>query len=251
MLGLTQCPPFPSLPLHSLPQVDAFYNFWYSFKSWREFPHPDEEDIEQVRQRSLPPALPCRRAALLLVAPASPRLLALLLLSCGRCFCLLQLLWRQPAIFCWLHCRRPTHPFTHAPLTTRSPAHPPCRRSLGTTGAGLSASTTSCGRRARRMSSGASESSWSRRSGRTRGGCGLHHCTALCCRLAVLPTESSPRWLCRWCSPGIACCWCPKACSQCLGPAKEIFSFLAPTDFALHVSLPALQRDAAQGGGAA
>ena len=71
MLGLTQCPPFPSLPLHSLPQVDAFYNFWYSFKSWREFPHPDEEDIEQVRQRSLPPALPSRRAALLLVAPAT------------------------------------------------------------------------------------------------------------------------------------------------------------------------------------
>ena len=30
------------------PQVDAFYNFWYAFKSWREFPHPDEEDIEQV-----------------------------------------------------------------------------------------------------------------------------------------------------------------------------------------------------------
>jgi DnaJ family protein C protein 2 len=28
--------------------VDAFYNFWFSFKSWREFPHPDEEDIEQV-----------------------------------------------------------------------------------------------------------------------------------------------------------------------------------------------------------
>lgn len=28
--------------------MDAFYNFWFSFKSWREFPHPDEEDIEQV-----------------------------------------------------------------------------------------------------------------------------------------------------------------------------------------------------------
>ena len=28
--------------------VDAFYTFWFSFKSWREFPHPDEEDIEQV-----------------------------------------------------------------------------------------------------------------------------------------------------------------------------------------------------------
>lgn len=29
-------------------KVDAFYDFWYTFKSWREFPHPDEEDIEQV-----------------------------------------------------------------------------------------------------------------------------------------------------------------------------------------------------------
>ena len=29
-------------------QVDAFYDFWYTFKSWWEFPHPDEEDIEQV-----------------------------------------------------------------------------------------------------------------------------------------------------------------------------------------------------------
>ena len=38
----------PLLPYHR-PQVDAFYNFWYAFKSWREFPHPDEEDIEQVR----------------------------------------------------------------------------------------------------------------------------------------------------------------------------------------------------------
>jgi hypothetical protein len=26
----------------------AFYDFWFSFKSWREFPHPDEEDVEQV-----------------------------------------------------------------------------------------------------------------------------------------------------------------------------------------------------------
>lgn len=36
------------LPLCVYRQVDAFYNFWYGFKSWREFPHPDEEDIEQV-----------------------------------------------------------------------------------------------------------------------------------------------------------------------------------------------------------
>ncbi len=31
-----------------VPQVDAFYDFWFTFRSWREFPHPDEEDIEQV-----------------------------------------------------------------------------------------------------------------------------------------------------------------------------------------------------------
>jgi hypothetical protein len=36
------------LPFCVCRQVDAFYNFWYGFKSWREFPHPDEEDIEQV-----------------------------------------------------------------------------------------------------------------------------------------------------------------------------------------------------------
>lgn len=28
--------------------MDAFYSFWFGFKSWREFPHPEEEDIEQV-----------------------------------------------------------------------------------------------------------------------------------------------------------------------------------------------------------
>lgn len=26
--------------------VDKFYRFWFSFKSWREFPHEDEEDVE-------------------------------------------------------------------------------------------------------------------------------------------------------------------------------------------------------------
>ena len=26
--------------------VQAFYDFWYGFKSWREFPHEDEEDPE-------------------------------------------------------------------------------------------------------------------------------------------------------------------------------------------------------------
>ena len=48
-----------------LPQVDAFYNFWYSFKSWREFPHPDEEDIEQARGwGGSPPALRTARLPL-------------------------------------------------------------------------------------------------------------------------------------------------------------------------------------------
>ena len=42
--------PVPDLGDETTPlaQVDAFYAFWFSFKSWREFPHPDEEDIEQV-----------------------------------------------------------------------------------------------------------------------------------------------------------------------------------------------------------
>lgn len=32
-------------------EVDSFYNFWYTFKSWREFPHADEFDIEQAESR--------------------------------------------------------------------------------------------------------------------------------------------------------------------------------------------------------
>ena len=31
--------------------VDDFYNFWYAFKSWREFPHADEFDLEQAESR--------------------------------------------------------------------------------------------------------------------------------------------------------------------------------------------------------
>ncbi len=31
--------------------VDAFYDFWFAFRSWREFPHPDEEDVEQAESR--------------------------------------------------------------------------------------------------------------------------------------------------------------------------------------------------------
>lgn len=34
-----------------LKDVDSFYNFWYSFKSWREFPHDDEFDLEQAESR--------------------------------------------------------------------------------------------------------------------------------------------------------------------------------------------------------
>lgn len=28
-----------------------FYDFWFSFKSWRVFPHEDEEDVEQAEFR--------------------------------------------------------------------------------------------------------------------------------------------------------------------------------------------------------
>ncbi|CAK9142146.1 unnamed protein product, partial [Ilex paraguariensis] len=43
----------PSLGDESTPrkEVDSFYNFWYSFKSWREFPHADEFDLEQAESR--------------------------------------------------------------------------------------------------------------------------------------------------------------------------------------------------------
>ncbi|XP_023552225.1 dnaJ homolog subfamily C member 2-like [Cucurbita pepo subsp. pepo] len=34
-----------------LKEVDDFYNFWYTFKSWREFPHADEFDLEQAESR--------------------------------------------------------------------------------------------------------------------------------------------------------------------------------------------------------
>ncbi|KAG8490255.1 hypothetical protein CXB51_015422 [Gossypium anomalum] len=45
--------PIPSLgdDSTSLKDVDNFYNFWYSFKSWREFPHADENDLEQAESR--------------------------------------------------------------------------------------------------------------------------------------------------------------------------------------------------------
>ncbi|KAG8379372.1 hypothetical protein BUALT_Bualt07G0081700 [Buddleja alternifolia] len=45
--------PIPSLGDDTTPvkEVDSFYDFWYSFKSWREFPHADEFDLEQSESR--------------------------------------------------------------------------------------------------------------------------------------------------------------------------------------------------------
>ncbi|KAK4802585.1 hypothetical protein SAY86_000788 [Trapa natans] len=34
-----------------LNEVDSFYDFWYSFKSWREFPRVDEYDLDQAESR--------------------------------------------------------------------------------------------------------------------------------------------------------------------------------------------------------
>lgn len=45
--------PIPLIGEETTPmaEVDAFYNFWYGFKSWREFPHADEYDIEDADSR--------------------------------------------------------------------------------------------------------------------------------------------------------------------------------------------------------
>ncbi|XP_043692275.1 dnaJ homolog subfamily C member 2-like isoform X2 [Telopea speciosissima] len=45
--------PVPSLGEENTPleEVDSLYGFWYSFKSWREFPHADEFDLEQAESR--------------------------------------------------------------------------------------------------------------------------------------------------------------------------------------------------------
>lgn len=45
--------PVPEVGDESTPyaNVDKFYDFWFGFKSWREFPHPDEEDTEQAESR--------------------------------------------------------------------------------------------------------------------------------------------------------------------------------------------------------
>ena len=42
-------------PTHALTtppmQVEAFYEFWYAFQSWRVFPHPEEEDVAAAESR--------------------------------------------------------------------------------------------------------------------------------------------------------------------------------------------------------
>ncbi|KAF6151904.1 hypothetical protein GIB67_010478 [Kingdonia uniflora] len=45
--------PVPSLGDDNTPidDVDIFYDYWYSFKSWREFPHADDFDLEQAESR--------------------------------------------------------------------------------------------------------------------------------------------------------------------------------------------------------
>ncbi|CAD6264023.1 unnamed protein product [Miscanthus lutarioriparius] len=45
--------PIPSLGDDTTPveEVDKFYNFWYNFKSWREFPDDDEYDLQQGESR--------------------------------------------------------------------------------------------------------------------------------------------------------------------------------------------------------
>ncbi|MCL7022828.1 hypothetical protein MKW94_028677 [Papaver nudicaule] len=45
--------PVPSLGEDNSPlkDVDSFYDFWYGFKSWREFPHSDEYDLEEAETR--------------------------------------------------------------------------------------------------------------------------------------------------------------------------------------------------------
>lgn len=34
-----------------LKEVDSFYDYWYAFKSWREFPEEEEHDLEQAESR--------------------------------------------------------------------------------------------------------------------------------------------------------------------------------------------------------
>ncbi|KAL8201115.1 hypothetical protein R6Q57_012454 [Mikania cordata] len=45
--------PIPLLGDENTPlnNVDLFYDFWYGFKNWREFPHADEYDLEEAESR--------------------------------------------------------------------------------------------------------------------------------------------------------------------------------------------------------
>jgi DnaJ homolog subfamily C member 2 len=45
--------PIPSLgdDKTSIKEVYSFYDFWYFFKRWREFPQADDFDLEQVESR--------------------------------------------------------------------------------------------------------------------------------------------------------------------------------------------------------
>lgn len=45
--------PVPSLGTENTPfeEVDKFYDFWYSFKTWREFPQDDDLDVESAESR--------------------------------------------------------------------------------------------------------------------------------------------------------------------------------------------------------
>ncbi|XP_009334242.2 dnaJ homolog subfamily C member 2 [Pyrus x bretschneideri] len=49
--SVTQPIPFLGDENTPLKEVDNFYDFWYTFKSWREFPHADEFDLEQAESR--------------------------------------------------------------------------------------------------------------------------------------------------------------------------------------------------------
>lgn len=48
--------PIPDLGVEeeTYESVQAFYDFWFSFKSWREFPHEDEEDPEVSYSSCIP-----------------------------------------------------------------------------------------------------------------------------------------------------------------------------------------------------
>ncbi|KAI3501639.1 hypothetical protein L1887_29559 [Cichorium endivia] len=49
--SVTQPIPFLGDENTPLKDVDLFYDFWYGFKSWREFPHADEHDLDQAESR--------------------------------------------------------------------------------------------------------------------------------------------------------------------------------------------------------